>query len=149
MSDTTGKWLPDNLDGTAHDCRSSPSPPSSLPLDTFATIATTTKEIEKEDDRPMNEEEIEIETNDPTIKAILNRLNHMEEKINQLLVKFDHLNVRAKSLLIATAVCSLALASILSMTPAARATLSPDDEVSTPQVWCVDNSQGNDWTDGC
>lgn len=59
------------------------------------------------------------------------------------------MNVRAKSLLIATAVCSLTLASILSMTPAARATLSPDDEVSTPQVWCEDKSQGTDWTDGC
>ena len=104
---------------------------------------------EKADGRPINEEEIEIETNDPTIKALLKRINRLEEQINQLLVKFDHLNVRAKSLLIATAVCSLALASILSMTPAARATLSPDDEVSTPQVWCVDNSQGNDWTDGC
>ena len=51
--------------------------------------------------------------------------------------------------MIATAVCSLTLASILSMTPAARATLSPDDEVSTPQVWCEDKSQGTDWTDGC
>ena len=59
------------------------------------------------------------------------------------------MNVRAKSLSIATAVCSLTLASILSMTPAARANLSPDDEVATLQVWCVDNSQGTDWTDGC
>ena len=57
------------------------------------------------------------------------------------------MNVRAKSLLIATVVCSLALASIPSLTPATNATLSPDDEVSTPQVWCVENSQGSsDWT---
>jgi hypothetical protein len=60
------------------------------------------------------------------------------------------MNVRARSLLIATVVCSLALASIPSLTPATNATLSPDDEVSTPQVWCVENSQGSsDWTDGC
>ena len=60
------------------------------------------------------------------------------------------MNVRAKSLLIATVVCSLALASIPSLTPATNATLSPDDEVSTPQVWCVENSQGSsDWSDGC
>jgi hypothetical protein len=59
------------------------------------------------------------------------------------------MNVRARRLLIATVVCSLALASIPSLTPATKATLSPDDEVSTPQVWCVDNSQGSDWTNGC
>jgi hypothetical protein len=60
------------------------------------------------------------------------------------------MNVRARSLLIATVVCSLALASIPSLTPATNATLSPDDEISTPQVWCVENSQGSsDWTDGC
>ena len=49
MSDASGKWLPYNLDGTLHDCRSSlSSPPSSpSPPDTFATVATTTKEIEK------------------------------------------------------------------------------------------------------
>jgi hypothetical protein len=60
------------LDGTLHDCRSSSS-------------------SEKEDDRPMNEEEIEIETNDPTIKALLKRINRLEEQINQLLVKFDRI----------------------------------------------------------
>ena len=60
--------------------------------------------------------------------------------------------IRARSLLIATIVCSLAVASISSMTPAAaEATISTDDddEVSTPKVWCVDNSQGSDWTNGC
>ena len=60
------------------------------------------------------------------------------------------MNERARSLLIATVVCSLALALTSSLTPATKATLSPDDEVSTSQVWCVDNSQGSsDWTDGC
>ena len=59
---------------------------------------------------------------------------------------------RARSLLIATIVCSLTMASISSMTPSAvDATISKDDddEVSTPKVWCVDNSQGSDWTNGC
>ena len=91
MSDASGKWLPYNLDGTLHDCRSSSSSSSSSPPDTFATVATTTKEIEKADGRPMNEEEIEIETNDPTIKALLKRINRLEEQINQLLVKFDRI----------------------------------------------------------
>lgn len=60
--------------------------------------------------------------------------------------------VRARSLLIATIVCSLAVASIPSMIPAdAVTTISAedDDEVSTPNVWCIDNSQGSDWTNGC
>ena len=58
------------------------------------------------------------------------------------------MNVRVRSLLIATVVCSLALTSIPSLTPAINATLSPDDEVSTPQVWCVENSQSSsDWSE--
>ena len=89
MSGASGKWLPYNLDGTLHDCRSSLSSPSSSPPNTFATVAITSKEVEKEDDRPMNEEKIQIETNDPTIKALLKRINRVEEQINQLLVKFD------------------------------------------------------------
>ena len=60
------------------------------------------------------------------------------------------MNIRTISLLIATFVCSFALASISSLTPDIKATLSPDDEVSTPPVWCVNNSQASsDWTDGC
>jgi predicted RNase H-like nuclease (RuvC/YqgF family) len=54
-------------------------------------VATTTKEIEKEDDRPMNEEEIEIETNDPTIKALIKRINRMEEQIHELGFRIDRL----------------------------------------------------------
>ena len=65
---------------------------------------------------------------------------------NQMAMK-----VRDKSLLIATVVCSLAVASTPPMTPlTAEATISTDDdEVSTPNVWCVDNSQDSDWTNGC
>ena len=91
MSDASGKWLPYNLDGTLHDCKSSSAPTSPSPPDTFSTVATTTKEIEKEDHRPMNEEEIIIETNDPTIKALIKRINRMEEQIHQLEVKFDRI----------------------------------------------------------
>ena len=60
--------------------------------------------------------------------------------------------VRANSLLIATVVCSLAVVTIPSMIPAdgvATISAEDDDEVSTPNVWCVDNSQGSDWTNGC
>ena len=39
----------------------------------------------------MNEEEIEIETNDPTIKAILKRLNHLEEQVHEQEVRIDSL----------------------------------------------------------
>ena len=100
MSNASGKWLPYNLDGAPHDCRSSSSLPSSYPSstpsspsppDTFATVATTTKEIEKEDDRPMNEEEFEIETNDPTIKALIKRITRMEEQIPELELRIDRL----------------------------------------------------------
>ena len=62
------------------------------------------------------------------------------------------MKVSAKSLLIVTVICSLVVSSIPSMTPAAaEATISTedDDEVSTPNIWCVDNSQGSDWTNGC
>ena len=55
------------------------------------------------------------------------------------------MKVNAKSLLISTVVCSLAVASIPSMTPAAKATPATDEAVP----WCVDNSQSSDWTDGC
>ena len=61
------------------------------------------------------------------------------------------MKVSAKSLLIVTVICSLVVSSIPSMTPAAaEATISTedDDEVSTPNIWCVDNSQGSDWTNG-
>jgi len=98
MSDTTGKWLPYNLDGTAHDCRSSPSSSPPLPPNTFSKVAATTKEIEREDGRPMNEEEIEIETNDPTIKALIKRINRMEEQINQLEVKFDRIESKQEKI---------------------------------------------------
>ena len=62
------------------------------------------------------------------------------------------MKVSAKSLLIVTVICPLVVSSIPSMTPAAaEATISTedDDEVSTPNIWCVDNSQGSDWTNGC
>ena len=58
------------------------------------------------------------------------------------------MNVRAKSLLIVTIVCLLAVASISSMTPA-LATSTDDDLTSTPKVFCADNSQGSDWMNGC
>ena len=58
------------------------------------------------------------------------------------------MNVRAKSLLIVTIVCLLAVASISSMTPAV-ATSTDDDLTSTPKVFCADNSQGSDWMNGC
>jgi hypothetical protein len=37
------------------------------------------------------------------------------------------------------------------MTPAAaqRAPISPNDELYDPAIWCVNNSQGNDWTKAC
>jgi hypothetical protein len=39
----------------------------------------------------MNEEEIEIETNDPTIKALLKRINRLEEQIHELKVRLDRM----------------------------------------------------------
>ena len=93
MSDNSGKWLPYNLDGTLHDCRSSSAPTSPH---TFATVATATKEIEKPDDRPMNEEEIEIETNDPTIKALIKRINELEMEIHEQEVRIDRLESKEK-----------------------------------------------------
>ena len=52
------------------------------------------KEIEKEDDRAMNEEEIEIETNDPTIKALLKRINRLEEQIHEIEVRLDRMELK-------------------------------------------------------
>ena len=57
------------------------------------------------------------------------------------------MRVNAKSLLIAIVVCSLAVAATPSMSPAA-ATSTDDDLASTTKVFCEDNSQDSDWTDG-
>ena len=58
------------------------------------------------------------------------------------------MRVNAKSLLVAIVVCSLAVAATPSMSPAA-ATSTDDDLASTTKVFCEDNSQDSDWTDGC